>query len=106
MNLTSAVSSKAHGTAGNFNLPLTLAPAGSGTVEPRKNGPTKVIFTFSADVVAADGMISANEFAIVNATFAGASISGNEVTLDLTNVVDQAVVRWLSPASRERTAAN
>ena len=92
MQLTGAVSVKTHGASGNFALPLVLGPAGSGTVEPRRGGPTQVVFTFNGDIVAADGMISANEFTIANATFSSASISGNELTLNLSGVVDQSVV--------------
>ena len=90
--LNSAFSRKTHGSAGDFDLPLVLDPAASATVEPRSGGPTQIIFTFSNDIVASDGMISANEFTIANATFSSASISGNELTLNLTNVIDQSVV--------------
>ena len=37
-------------------------------------------------------MISSNEFTITNATYSSASISGNMITLNLTNVIDQSVV--------------
>jgi hypothetical protein len=37
-------------------------------------------------------MISSNEFTIANAIFSSASISGNELTLNLSGVVDQSVV--------------
>ena len=56
-------------------------------------GPTTIIFTFSDDVVAADGQLDSNEFAISNAAFGSASIAGNVLTLNLTNVVDQSVVQ-------------
>ena len=90
--LTAAVSRKTHGASGDFDLPLVLDPAGSGTVEPRANGPTTVVFAFSEDVVAADGAISANEFTITNANFSSASIAGNTITLNLTGALDQSVV--------------
>lgn len=92
LELTAAVSRKTHGALGDFDLPLVLDPAGSGTVEPRAGGPTQVVFTFSENVIAADGMISANEFTIANASFNSASISGNQLTLNLSSVVDQSVV--------------
>ena len=92
LTLTGAVSRKTHGSAGDFDLPLVVDPASDATVEPRSGGPTQVIFTFSDNVVATDGMISANEFTITNATFSSASISGNEITLNLTGVVDQSVI--------------
>jgi hypothetical protein len=92
LQLTAAVSRKTHGASGDFDLPLILSPAGNGTVEPRANGPTTIVFTFNSDIVAADGTISSNEFTIANASFSSASISGNELTLNLTGVVDQSVV--------------
>jgi hypothetical protein len=92
LTLIGAASRKTHGSAGNFDLPLVLDPASDATVEPRSGGPTQVIFTFSDDVFASDGMISANEFTITNATFSSASISGNEITLNLSGVVDQSIV--------------
>jgi hypothetical protein len=92
LSLTGAVSRKTHNGGGDFDLPLVLAPSTDATVEPRTGGPTEVIFTFSSNIVASDGMISSNEFAITNATFSSASISSNELTLNLTNVIDQSVV--------------
>jgi hypothetical protein len=59
-------------------------------VEPRANGPTTIVFTLNGDI--ADGTIDSNEFTIVNATFGSASISGDQLTLNLTDVVDQSVV--------------
>jgi hypothetical protein len=90
--LMGAVSRKTHGAAGDFDLPLVLDPATSSTVEPRAGGPTIVVFSFSSDVVATDGMISSNEFTITNASYSSASISGNEITLNLSAVVDQSIV--------------
>lgn len=92
LTLTGAVSRKTHGSSGDFDLPLILDPPGSGTVEPRKNGPTTLVFTFSDNVVASDGTLDGNEFAIMNASFASASSTGNQITLNLTNVIDQSVV--------------
>lgn len=64
----------------------------TGTVEPRANGPTTIVFTFNGDIVVADGTIDSNEFTITNATFSSAAISANELTLNLSGVVDQSVV--------------
>jgi hypothetical protein len=92
LGLASAVSRKTHGPAGEFDLPLVLHPPGSGTVEPRASGPTTLVLYFTENVTAADGVVNGNEFAIMNATYSSASISGNTVTLNLTNVVNQSVV--------------
>ncbi len=86
--LTSAVSSKVHGTTGTFNLNLAIGGV-SKTIEPRIYGANKIIFNFSEPIQAVDGTLSANEFTITNATFASATISGNQLTLNLTSVFNQ-----------------
>lgn len=83
--LSSAASRKTHGRVGDFDLGLALTGV---TVEPRINGPTKLIFSFSEPIKAADGLLSADEFAITNATFASATINGSVLTLNLTGAVN------------------
>jgi T5SS/PEP-CTERM-associated repeat protein len=88
--ITGAVSRKTHGSAGTFDLALALGSTVS--VEPRKDGPTTIVFTFSKSIAAADGRISANEFSIGNAIYSSAAISGNTLTLNLATVADGTVV--------------
>jgi PKD repeat protein len=90
--LLNAVSRKTHGGAGTFDLNLNLDPSANPTVEPRSGGPATLVFTFNKDVAAADGTLSANEFTLTNATYASAAIVSSNLTLNLTNVVDQSRV--------------
>ncbi|MBI5395255.1 MAG: hypothetical protein HZA91_08175, partial [Verrucomicrobia bacterium] len=90
--LLAAASRKVHLAAGTFDLNLNLNPALSGTIEPRRYGPTEVLFTFNKGMAATDGTLDASEFTLTNATFVSASIVSSNLTLNLTNVVDQARV--------------
>jgi len=90
--LLAAASRKTHGGAGTFDLNLNLNPAANPTVEPRRNGPTQVLFTFNKEMMPADGTLDATEFVLTNATFVSASIVSSNLTLNLTNVVDQSLV--------------
>jgi hypothetical protein len=90
--LLAAVSRKTHGAAGAFDLSLNLNSGANPTVEPRKNGPTQVLFTFNKTMAAMDGVLSANEFTLTNATFVSANMASSNLTLNLTNAVDQSKV--------------
>ena len=90
--LLAAVSRKVHGSAGTFDLNLNLNPAINPTVEPRLRGPTQVLFTFNKDMTAADGVLDTSEFTLTNATYVSATIVSSNLTLNLTNVVDQSKV--------------
>ena len=90
--LLSAVSRKTHGSAGTFDLPLTLDPTSNATVEPRLGGPTTLIFNFNTNVAAAGGVLNAGSFSLTNVTYSAASISSSNLTLNLTNAVDQSLV--------------
>ena len=90
MTLTKAVSRKTHSSIG---VPCLEGDIGLYNVEPRRNGPNKIVFTFSRDVFATDGNPNdGTEFTIANASFGSASISGKELTLNLTNVTDASTV--------------
>jgi alpha-tubulin suppressor-like RCC1 family protein len=93
--ITAAVSRKTHGGAGIFDMPVALASPV--TVEPRKDGPTKLVIGFSKNIVAADGQLDANDFVIANAAFSSATISGSSLTLNLAAVVDETVVTVAMP---------
>jgi hypothetical protein len=88
--LNAAASRKTHDLAGDFDL--ALFPGGAMVVEPRQGGPSKLLFTFNGPVFAADGALSANEFAMTNASFSSATVSSSILTLDLTGAVDTSVV--------------
>ena len=86
--LSTVTSSKVHGSSGTFAINLALGGV-TRTIEPRLNGANRLIFTFSEPIKALDGTLSGNEFAITNATFGSATISGNTLTLNLTGVVNR-----------------
>ncbi|HEX4666111.1 MAG TPA: delta-60 repeat domain-containing protein [Chthoniobacterales bacterium] len=81
--LTSAVSRKTHGTAGNFDvaLPLTGEPG----LESRNGGGRHtLVFTFSSDVVSGSAAVTAGAGAVSgNPLFAG-----NTMTVNLVGVAD------------------
>jgi hypothetical protein len=89
--LLSAVSRKVHGRRGAADLPLALFEW-PGAVEPRRGGPTTLVFTFRGYVAAADGSLDAGDFAITHANFRSASVAGNVLTLDLADARDCGVV--------------
>ena len=90
--LLSAVSRKTHGASGTFDLPLMFDPTSNATVEPRLGGPTTLIFNFNTNVAAAGGVLDAGSFSLTNVTYSAASISSSNLTLNLTNAVDQSQV--------------
>ncbi|MBN8711318.1 MAG: hypothetical protein J0I10_18190 [Verrucomicrobia bacterium] len=82
--LTSAVSRRVHGTAGSFDLPVSISPDGTVPVECRLGSALTLVATFdkdiaTCDVVVASGAASLGEDSIV---------SGREVTVSLTDVTD------------------
>ena len=83
-NLVSAVSRFVHGSAGTFDLPLSLTGT---TIEPRSDGTGNftVILTFDNPVTS--GTASATSGSVNNVSF-----SGNTMTVSLTGVADQQTV--------------
>ncbi len=83
LQLTSAASRKAHGTAGSFDIPLPLS--GQPGVECRSgtNGHT-LVFTFTNPVVGGSATVSGA--ATVSAS---PTANGNNLIVNLTNVQDQ-----------------
>ena len=80
--LVSVKSSKTHGTAGTFGLPLAATPLNPST-EPRI-GPTQtIVFTFDKPVTA--GIASTSEGA---ATVGAPTFSGNDMTVPLAGVTN------------------
>ena len=88
--LASVFSRNVHGSIGAFDLPLSLDE--SATVEPRLNGPNTLVFNFTQNIAIVSGTPGASNFTITNGTFAGATISGSTLTLNLSGVVDQSMV--------------
>ena len=82
--LTSAVSRKAHGTAGSFDLGLPLT--GTPGVESR-NGAHSIIASFSNAITAGSATVSSGAGSV-----SGTSINGNTVTVSLTGVVNRQTI--------------
>ncbi len=85
--LVSAVSRKAHGSAGTFDLPLSLADVHSPTIEPRIGPAQVIVFTYDKAVTAATATITEGV-----ATAGAPVFSGNAVIVALTGVNDQQYV--------------
>jgi len=83
LSLTSAVSRKAHGTAGNFDVPLPLT--GEPGVECRNsNGRHTFVFTFSTDVVSGNASVTGGTGSLAG----NPALSGNTMTVNLRGVTD------------------
>lgn len=82
-SITAAVSRKTHGGAGSFDMDVRA----SGAVECRKNGPTKVIVTFSQPVFGHDGL-DTTDVSLSSGTVTGVSINGSVLIIDMTDVAD------------------
>jgi hypothetical protein len=85
--ITSALSRKTHGAAGDFDIALPLS--GAAGIEPRKNGPTKIVVSFDEDIYAADGTPSTNEVSLSSGAVSSVSISGSTLTANIVSVLDQ-----------------
>lgn len=96
VTLTAATSRKQHAAAGNYDLSLSIA--GSPSAEPRLGGATTLVLTFSQPLQASDGVLGANEFQIVGATFVSATFSGNRVILHVSDTSQQQVITPLGLA--------
>jgi hypothetical protein len=86
--LLSAASRKTHGSAGTFDLSLDLAST-AGTVESRKGGATTIVFNFSEQIRALDGVLDRNDFALTGGSFASVSVSGTTLVLSVSGLRDQ-----------------
>ncbi len=81
--LVSAVSRKAHGAAGTFDLPLSLVPT-SPTIEPRLSTTATVVLTFNVPIISANAAVTEG-----TATTGALTFVGNDVVVPLANVADR-----------------
>jgi hypothetical protein len=90
-SLVSAVSRKVHGSAGTFDLPLSLVvpPAvnHNPTTEPRQGPAQTIVFTFDKAITGATAAIAEG-----TATAGTLTFSGSDVVVPLTGVADQQYV--------------
>ena len=84
--LQTAVSRKVHGSAGTYDLPLTLVPTNP-TTEPRIGPAQTIVFTFDKPI--ASSLVAVSEGV---ATLAAPIFSGNDVVVDLSGVTNQQYV--------------
>lgn len=80
VTLSSVVSRKTHGAAGDFDIPLSSVECRNGGA----NGDYKLVFTYSNPVSRFGGAVVADGSATVSST----SVAGNTVTVNLTNVAN------------------
>jgi sugar lactone lactonase YvrE len=86
--LTNVVSRKTHGSAGTFDVALTLSGAGSPGLECRSggaNGNHTLVFTFNHNIANADAAVTSGAGTIANDSV---TISDNQVSVDLTGVAN------------------
>ena len=86
-SLQSAVSRKVHGSAGAFDLPLSLVDIHNPTTEPRQGPAQTIVLTFNKAITGATATISEGVAAASVPTF-----SGNDVIVPLTGVSNQQYV--------------
>jgi photosystem II stability/assembly factor-like uncharacterized protein len=90
-SLVSAVARKVHGSAGTFDLPLSLVvpPAvnHNPTTEPRQGPAQTIVFTFDKAITGATAAIAEG-----TATAGTLTFSGSDVVVPLTGVADQQYV--------------
>jgi hypothetical protein len=85
--LQSAVSRKIHGSAGTFDLPLSLADIHNPTTEPRQGPAQTIVFTFDKPIAGATVVITEGA-----ATAGIPTFGGNAVIVVLTGVNNQQYV--------------
>lgn len=84
LSLDRAVSRKAHGSVGTFDIDLPLT--GQPGVECRNTGGDHtLVFTFSTGVVAGSATLTAGSGSVAG----GATFTGHTMTVELTNVADE-----------------
>ena len=84
--LLGAVSSKVHGAAGTFDLPLSIV-ATNPTTEPRQSSTATIVMTFDSTIVSANVAVTEG-----TATAGAPTFSGNDVIVPLTGVTDRQYV--------------
>jgi hypothetical protein len=85
--LANAVSRKLHGSAGTFDLPLSLADIHNPTTEPRIGPAQTIVFIYDKPITGATATITEG-----TATAGTPTFSGNDVIVGLTGVTDKQYV--------------
>jgi streptogramin lyase len=82
--LQSAVSRKVHGSAGTFDLPLSLVDIHNPTTESRQGTFATIVMTFDAAITSASAVVSEGV-----ATAGAPTFNGSDVIVNLSGVMDQ-----------------
>jgi hypothetical protein len=82
--ITSAVSRKAHGGAGSFDIDILPGTA----TEDRIGGTTQVVVGFDMPVAAADGTLDGNEIVLSSGTVSSATIDGSTLTINMSGATN------------------
>jgi hypothetical protein len=90
---TGLTSFRQHGSAGELGIILPQDGRFVNSGECRRGGPTKLVFTFSEPVQAADGTPDASEVELSAGTVDTVAINGNTMTVTLHGVPDASYLR-------------
>lgn len=82
--LTGAVSRRSHGSAGTFDIPISISSTGTVPVECRSGSALTLVASFDKDVVTCDAVVAAGNASLTE----GSVVSGKDVTVTLSDVSD------------------
>ncbi len=82
--LTGAVSRKVHGSAGSFDLPISISSSGTVPVECRAGSSLTLIASFDKNIVTCDAVVTSGSASLAE----GSTASGKDVTVKLSDVSD------------------
>lgn len=80
--ITAAVSRKAHGTAGNFDVNAFSAQ----DTEPRRNGPTQLVVTFDRPIQQLTG--TTDDVDVSSGTVSALAVNGNQLTITMSGALN------------------
>jgi hypothetical protein len=89
LRLVRAVSRKVHGSAGIFDIRLSITPDQPATVEPRQYGPTQIVVTFNKRIRPADGLVDGDEVELSAGLLTALELRDSELTIGLSDVSDE-----------------
>ncbi len=87
--LTGAVSRRSHGSAGSFDVPISISSSGTVPVECRAGSSLTLVATFDKDIVTCDAVVASGTASLAE----GSTASGKDVTVVLSDVADKQTVQ-------------
>lgn len=88
-SLIGAVSRKTHGSAGGFDIPISISPTGTIPVECRAGSALILVATFDKDIVTCDAVVASGSASLAE----GSTASGKAVTVNLAEVADKQTIQ-------------